>query len=1676
MRYRLQKTTAFIGVTGAAILAAGTAFANPVITNLQLVNQRRISRFVIEATYRADARSAGGAFRNVTAIVSSTNPATTIVDNSLMFPDIADGATVTSTDTFTIRHDLSTPFQNNFLSFQVNATPVVANRPPVANAGPDQTAAVGATVTLNGSASSDPDGNPLTFSWTLTGRPAGSTAVLMNPASVSPAFIVDRAGNYTISLVVNDGSLSSAPDTVTVSTSNSAPVANAGSDQTAPTGTLVTLNGTASSDADGNPLTFSWTILTRPTGSTAALSNPASITPAFTLDRFGTYVVRLIVNDGQLNSAPDTVTINTVNSPPVANAGPDRTALVGGTVALDGSLSSDVDGQALTFSWSMLSAPSGSTSTISNPSAVAPSITITRPGSYVLQLIVNDGFTNSAPDTMTITTLNSPPVANAGPDQTVTVGSTVTLNGSSSSDVDGNPLTFAWSLTTRPAGSAAVISNPAAVMPTFAADVAGQYIAQLIVNDGTVNSAPDTVIVNTGNSPPIANAGPNQTVAAGSLVTLNGSASSDVDGNPLTFAWSFVSRPAGSTATLSNPTAVMPAFTADALGDFVVQLIVNDGTVNSAPDTVTITTANTAPTANAGPDQTVAAGSVVTLNGGASSDAEGAPLTFSWSLITRPAGSTAVLSGANSVTPTFTADRSGTYVAQLIVNDGSLSSAPDTVTIDTSNVPPVANAGPDQVVPAGSVVVLDGSASSDADGQPLTYAWSFTSRPSGSTAALSNANSISPAFVADRSGTYVVQLIVSDLTTSSVPDTVTITTQNAAPTADAGPDSSVDVGEAVLLDGAGSSDPDGNPLTYSWSITSAPSGSTATLTNPASATPSLTPDVAGTYTIRLIVNDGSLSSAPDTVTVTASDPGGGTLTNGALHNGSIDVAGEVDTWTFTANAGDRIGVHIGQITDNNDFRPWIRLEAPGGAILGSNSATDAAAISDVVAPTTGTYTVLVASFDSGLDGTGSYRLTMTHTPGPITVSPGDEGGPLVNGAIHTGTITTGDLDVWTFAANAGERIAVHVGEITDNDDFRPWIRVWAPNGATLGSTSGVGAAAFDNLVAPVTGTYLVLVATFDSGVDGTGTYQLTMTHTPGPITVSPSDEGGPLVNGAMHTGTITQGDLDVWTFNANIGERIAVHIGEITETNDFRPWIRVWAPNGATLGSTSGVNAAALDDLIAPVTGTYLVLVATFDSGVDGSGTYRLNMTHTPGPIVVSGGDEGGALTNGGMHTGAITQGDLDIWTFTANAGERIAVHIGEITETNDFRPWIRVWAPNGATLGSTSGVNAAALDNLVAPVTGAYLVLVATFDSGVDGTGTYRLNMTRTPGPITVSSGDHGGPLTNGGMHTGTLDQGDLDVWTFNANVGERIAVHIGEIIDNNDFRPWIRVWAPNGATLGSASGLSAAALDGLIAPVTGTYLVLVATFDSGVDGSGSYRLTMTHTPGPIVVSGGDEGGPLSNGALHTGAITQGDLDIWTFTASAGDRIAVHIGEITETSDFRPWIRVWAPNGATLGSSSGLTAAALDNLVAPVSGTYLVLIATFDSGVDGTGTYRLTMTHTPGPVAITPGDQGGALINGAVHNGDILQGDLDVWTITVPAGMRISVQINETSETNDFRPWVRLWAPNGATLGSASGLTSAQILPVVAPASGTYLVLVSTFDSGVDGAGAYSLTVTVTP
>lgn len=276
---------------------------------------------------------------------------------------------------------------------------------------------------------------------------------------------------------------------------------------------------------------------------------------------------------------------------------------------------------------------------------------------------------------------NSPPSANAGIDQTVALGVQVQLDGTGSTDPDGDQLSYSWEFVSRPQESGAALADPVGPMPTFIVDRPGEYIVGLLVSDGEDLSALDTVRISTSNSAPIANAGPDQTVALGSLVQLDGSASSDPDGDALSYAWALTSLPASSTATLSNATSGSPTFVVDRPGNYVVSLTVSDGVIASAADLTVVATQNSAPVANAGEDRAAFVDDTVTLDGSQSSDVDGDALSYSWALITRPDGSTAVLNAANTPITTFVPDEAGLYVAQLIVNDGALDSEPDTARV-----------------------------------------------------------------------------------------------------------------------------------------------------------------------------------------------------------------------------------------------------------------------------------------------------------------------------------------------------------------------------------------------------------------------------------------------------------------------------------------------------------------------------------------------------------------------------------------------------------------------------------------------------------------------------------------------------------------------------------------------------------------------------------------------------------------------------------------------------------------------------------------------------------------------------------------------------------------------------------------------------------------------------------
>jgi hypothetical protein len=303
---------------------------------------------------------------------------------------------------------------------------------------------------------------------------------------------------------------------------------------------------------------------------------------------------------------------------------------------------------------------------------------------------------NPPPPVVCSTAAPTAPTAVVGPDQTVTSGAAVTLNGALSADPNGLPLTFAW---TQTAGPSVTLSSASVPLPTFTAPpvTAPTVLAfQLLVSDATpLSSSPATVNVTvnpapTTLQPPVAVVGSTLTVPSNAVVQLNGTASFDPNAAalPLTFAWTQV-VPAGSTApavALAGPNTATPTFTAPVVppgGSLTLtfQLAVSDANATSTPATVDVAVSPVvAPIANAGPAQVIFPNSIVTLDGAASRDPNGLPLTYQW---TQVGGTPVTLSGATTANPTFTAPNAAVKLDfALVVNNGYLSSFGSLVTVN----------------------------------------------------------------------------------------------------------------------------------------------------------------------------------------------------------------------------------------------------------------------------------------------------------------------------------------------------------------------------------------------------------------------------------------------------------------------------------------------------------------------------------------------------------------------------------------------------------------------------------------------------------------------------------------------------------------------------------------------------------------------------------------------------------------------------------------------------------------------------------------------------------------------------------------------------------------------------------------------------------------------------------
>jgi hypothetical protein len=453
-----------------------------------------------------------------------------------------------------------------------------ADNAPVAKAGPDQELDP-TLVELDGSNSFDPNGDPLSYTWSQT---EGSEAPLSDTHAVRPTFLERRWGQYGFRLVVNDGRVDSHPDAVLVTIRNVPPTADAGADQVVDAGTQVVLDGTATKDANGDPISFSWTQIE---GAAVPLQGIDQEMASFLPQISGVYRFELVAFDGESYSSPDDVqvVVNDLNRVPTADAGEDQTVLLGNTVTLDGSGSTDPEDDRLDYVWSWVEGPEPVV--LESASGPYPWFTPDQIGAYRFQLVVNDGTDASPPDNVTVRVVNEnrAPVALTAGEGFAEIGDPVTMDGAGSYDPDGDPLTYRW---TQTGGVQVALEGAGTAVASFHAFSEGVFRFQLVVNDGELASDPALfeVTVNGGNQIPIAHAGSLVKGLPGQEICLNGSASYDPDpGDTISYSWS---QEKGPLVTLHNPGTATPCFTASNTGKYVFVLRVSDGQDQSVPDRV----------------------------------------------------------------------------------------------------------------------------------------------------------------------------------------------------------------------------------------------------------------------------------------------------------------------------------------------------------------------------------------------------------------------------------------------------------------------------------------------------------------------------------------------------------------------------------------------------------------------------------------------------------------------------------------------------------------------------------------------------------------------------------------------------------------------------------------------------------------------------------------------------------------------------------------------------------------------------------------------------------------------------------------------------------------------------------------------------------------------------------
>jgi RHS repeat-associated protein len=771
--------------------------------------------------------------------------------------------------------------------------PIPINQPPIVNAGPDQTITLPDGVALHGTATDDglPKNSLLSVSWSKVSGPGTVTFADSHQAVTNAAF--STAGTYVLRLTASDSLLSASDDVViTVNPANQPPIVNAGPDLSIPDNQVAALNGTATDDGlpTGSTLAVNWSKISGP--GTVNFNNPNSAATTAAFSAPGLYTLRLTGSDSLLNASDDVlVTVTKSNQPPVVDAGPDQTVTLPGRPPI----------QNQPFALRAISTGFNSPIGIDyhQPTGkVVMSVNYNNGGQpYNLELVAADGTRSRFSQISGLT--DELKIATARDD----TGTGMSIGGFHAGELftgSGVP-----GVIVRVSPDGTQVQNPWVVLPgenglmrgSLYVDRTGVYGGDLIVVTTTggvwriTSAGQATQLTRLGTHLEGLQTIPNDPAKYGPwagkiligaeeqgrfyAVDAQGSSTfysiginpEDIDlipANENFFGVDFSGQ-----TLWGAPAAAFSQMVGDILvaqeSPGLLYRVHWDGTQFQKTQLAQVPQWEHVTFAPAGIREVETVGATVNLHGTVTDDGlpAGATLNATWTKVSGPG--TVSFADASQPVTTATFNQPGTYVLRLTANDSEFTVYDEvTININSANLPPVVDAGPDRsiIIPASASLI--GTVTDDGlpAGSALSYSWTKVSGPG----TVTFANAGAPVTVAsfNAPGTYILRLTASDTELSGSDEmTVTVEANNLPPLANAGPDQIITLPNTASLNGTASDDglPFGSTLTTTWSKVSGPGD--VTFANPNMTVTTATFTLPGTYVLRLTASDSQLSASDD---------------------------------------------------------------------------------------------------------------------------------------------------------------------------------------------------------------------------------------------------------------------------------------------------------------------------------------------------------------------------------------------------------------------------------------------------------------------------------------------------------------------------------------------------------------------------------------------------------------------------------------------------------------------------------------------------------------------------------------------------------------------------------------------------------------------------------------------